>query len=90
MTARVRVIGGPWPERVGCTGRIVTPTAEQARWYPFYGRHPSEVVVLLDADPLACGRRGCHHNPGDLGCTVRGDPPWSCAISRKHLEHVEP
>ena len=49
---RIRVIGGPWPERIGLTGTIVTPTADEAFLYPFRGLGKREVVIHLPNDPI--------------------------------------
>lgn len=47
----VRVIGGPWPERIGLMGLVVTgPNV-----YPWHGRAPSEVVIYIPDDPLNGG-----------------------------------
>ena len=46
---RVRVVGGPWPERIGAVGVIVP---KLRREYPWVGLGRNEVVVLLDDDPL--------------------------------------
>lgn len=54
----IRVVGGPWPERIGATGHICHPTAEEARVYPFHGLGRDEVVVFLDDDPLRGGGEG--------------------------------
>ncbi len=43
--ARIRVTGGPWPERIGCLGRAVLQT-------PGYHGYPWAEVVRLDDDPL--------------------------------------
>lgn len=48
---RIKVTGGPWPERIGCAGSIVADPGDGV--YPFSrGRRPHEVVILLDEDPL--------------------------------------
>lgn len=60
-----------WPERVGCAGVIVEPsTVTEAGRYPWHGRGPNEVILLLDNDPLGDGEG-------------RG---WSCATSLDTLE----
>lgn len=50
----VTVIGGPWPERIGCTGRVVARDRDE---YPFNGLGKNEVVILLDDDPLTRNRK---------------------------------
>ena len=52
MSRRIRVTGGPWPERVGLEGCILIPTPEQAKHYPFLGRSTDEAIVLIDDDQL--------------------------------------
>jgi hypothetical protein len=49
---RVRVTGGPWPERIGATGRIVTDECDP-KIYPRAGLGRFETIVLLDDDPLS-------------------------------------
>lgn len=62
-----------WPERVGAQGVIVgPPNAEVAGRYPWHGRGPNEVIVLLDDDPLK--------KRYDV---LQG---WSCAASRDTLD----
>lgn len=52
---RVRVVGGPWPQRVGCVGTVVEqPNGPGV--YPDAGRAEVEVIVLLDADPMGAWR----------------------------------
>lgn len=46
---RIRVVGGPWPERVGCTGHVVAPSGDGTYPQP----SPWETLVLLDDDPFA-------------------------------------
>lgn len=75
---RIRVTGGPWPERIGLEGCIVIPTPEQAKLYPFNGRAKNEVIVLIDDDPL--------NGPGTKFC----DEPWSCAINKANIEIILP
>lgn len=72
---RIEVVGGPWPERIGCLGRVVTPPAGY-RTYPFDKRVTSEVIILLDDDPLGATE---HHTSG---------PAWTCAIGRKDVRSV--
>lgn len=65
-TQRIRIVGGPWPERIGCTGVTVTGPNR----YPWAKLPKSEVVILLDEDPL-----GATHD----------DPQWTCALSRRSV-----
>lgn len=48
---RIKVISGPWPERIGATGIIVTPgrTCPVSEYPRVDG---DDVVVRLDDDPL--------------------------------------
>lgn len=73
-TRRVRVVGGPWPERIGCEGVEVDAPAG-ARHYPFVGLGKDETVVLLDNDPLL------PHRPYPVA--------WSCVYRRKNLEFLD-
>lgn len=68
---RFTVIGGPWPERIGCAGRTVPPPntfPPEGNTYPWAGLGKDEVVVRLDHDPL--------------GTTFNG---WTCVLQRSHL-----
>lgn len=68
--SRVRVIGGPWPERIGCEGVIASPpTAAAAKHYPWSTTPKYEVIVLLDSDPVA---------------PDRGDG-WTCTLSKTDI-----
>lgn len=69
---RVMIVGGPWPERIGAVGWEVAPDRGARKVYPWAGLPRSEVVVLLDDDPLPAA-------PGPLGGRPRG---WSCVIGR--------
>ena len=70
---RVRITGGPWPERVGCEGVQCLPAADGT--YPHPSR--SEVIVLLDADPLGEGRWSWSC------CLSRRDVEWLESSTRK-------
>lgn len=74
----IRVIGGPWPERVGCTGRIVTDELPDGI-YPRAGRAADEVIVLLDDDPIANWHGGYDQERG-----------WTCVLFRSDVEAIEP
>jgi hypothetical protein len=78
---RIRVVGGPWPQRIGLTGVVVPPPdANAAGRYPWHGRTDDEVIVLLDDDPF--NRAHCKRT-GDHSFCCRGDDDvWSCAIAR--------
>lgn len=85
---RVRIVGGPWPERIGCEGTIVDqPDGPAGDRYPWAGRSASEVIVRLDDDPLDCGRRGCLHTGADFGCG--NGRSWTCAIGRRNVEVLQ-
>jgi hypothetical protein len=71
----ITVVGGPWPERIGCQGRIVTDELDPMR-YPRAGRLPHEVIVLLDDDPLA----DWHASPES-----DSDRGWSCVYNRDDI-----
>jgi hypothetical protein len=74
MTQRIRVVGGPWPTRIGREGSIVEPDADEARVYPFNGLGRTEVVIKLDRDPIW----------GPLGAGKR----WTCVIGRADVEFL--
>lgn len=69
---RIVVVGGPWPERHGAHGAIVTGPA----MYPFHSVSKHEVVILLDADPIP---------EDDTPFGHRHDPEWTCVICRRDL-----
>ena len=70
---RVRVISGPWFERIGCEGVIVAPPADGT--YPADPRSP-QVIVLLDDDPL-----GATKSEG-YGCV------WTMRLAKVDLVEV--
>lgn len=70
------MIGGPWPERIGCEGRVVDDELDP-RIYPLKGRGRNEVVILLDDDPLRTGSKPA-------------DDQWSCVIGRKDVVELHP
>jgi hypothetical protein len=47
---RIRVVGGPWPERIGLTGHVVKDPGDGI--YPFSGRAKGEIIIFIDDDPL--------------------------------------
>jgi len=51
---RIRIVGGPWPERIGSMGHIVPDPGDGI--YPFDKPLRGEVCVLLDDDPLGWTR----------------------------------
>ena len=71
----IRVVGGPWPERIGLEGTVAEPTAEQAKRYPFKGRLKTEIIIYIPNDPLYM----------KYGYT---DDGWTCATDRKDVEEV--
>ncbi len=77
---RVRIVGGPWPERIGCEGRIVTHKLDR-KVYPRHGMGRGETIVLLDDDPIVCEPRPWH----DCTETRR---VWSCVMSKKDVAPV--
>lgn len=52
---RFTVVGGPWPDRIGCTGFTVIGPRDV---YPWAGLGRTEVVVKLDDDPV---QSATHH-----------------------------
>lgn len=77
MTTRIRITGGPWPERIGAEGVTVADPGDGI--YPFDKPRKGEVIVLLDNDPL----------PTPKGAfTGEDDPPrwWTCAIGVDDVE----
>lgn len=50
---RIIVIGGPWPERIGCQGVTVPDGPDR---YPWHKLPKGEQVILLDDDPLSGGQ----------------------------------
>lgn len=67
---------GPWPERIGCHGTIAVPPADRTDNYPVHGLGASEVIVLLDDDPLV-------HTAHRAG---RSEDWWTCVYHRDHLD----
>jgi hypothetical protein len=81
MIQRIRITGGPWPERIGCFGQVAEPSAERARMYPFAGVHPADLVIHLDDDPLTTHGGGTFsHNGQDE------DELWTCVLGRADVE----
>ena len=77
MSDRVKIIGGPWPERIGCTATIVYPINDHdAHIYPFRDRTRNDVVVKIDNDPLVCT------DPKHDFCD-KGDQRYSCIMRRQ-------
>lgn len=73
---RIRVTGGPWPERIGCLGQIAQPPAGWGDRYPVAGLGSREVIVALDDDPLYERLAGTEHEW------------WSHVIDRREVEVV--
>lgn len=86
----MRVVAGPWPERVGCLGTTVqAPPGPPV--YPWSKLPRSEVVLLLDDDPLACEKRGCDHGPFRiLSCHVKDGTPWTCVMAASDVWPLTP
>jgi hypothetical protein len=81
VTQRIRVVGGPWPERHGAEGIIAEPSPERARTYPFATCPKWQVIVRLDND-------GVPHVPGPF---ARGDEEralWTCVLDRTDVEFL--
>jgi len=68
---RIRVVAGPWPERIGSEGRIVRGPLI----YPWAGLLHRQVVVRLDDDPLSATR--------DSGPNT---PDWTCVLLRCDIQ----
>ena len=82
VTQRIRVVGGPWPERHGAEGIIAEPTAARARQYPFVGCPKWQVIVLLDDDPIP-------HNPdAPFGQSAQERAIWTCCRDRTDVEFL--
>lgn len=83
---RIRVVGGPWPQRIGCEGTVVhQPNGPGV--YPDDPRSDAqgEVLILLEGDPLELPPGvflGEFHEPD----SVRG---WTCRIDADSLEVAE-
>lgn len=70
---RIEIIGGPWPERIGCTGVTVDDPGDGV--YPFDKRDTKNVIVLLDNDPLLSHDEGRHST-------------WSCCIGKRDVRYI--
>jgi len=70
---RIRITGGPWPERIGQTGRIVTDELDP-NIYPRHGLGRYETIILLDDDPIPI--------PGF-------DKRWTCVIDFRDVEPLK-
>lgn len=68
---RIRMTADPWPERDGCVGTVIGPPPGK-QVYPWAGKGASEIVVLLDTDPLA-------------NYAHRKDHGWSCVTGRQKV-----
>lgn len=69
---RVVVKSGPWPERVGAHGVIVTGKDT----FPFHSTSEHECVILLDLDPIPEDVEPFGH---------RHNPAYTCVISYRDL-----
>lgn len=76
---RIRVTGGPWPERVGLEGSLVEPT-EYRDEYPYNGLMRDEVIILLDDDPVGAALRST------AARFWVEHPEWTCIIKRSNIE----
>lgn len=70
---RIVVTGGPWPERIGCAGRVVTDDLDPTV-YPRRGLGNNEEIILLDDDPVV----PAENRPEG----------WTCVIYRTSLTRV--
>ena len=61
MTDRIRVTGGPWPERIGLEGVIVPKLRDE---YPWDDRNTKEVIIFIPDDPL------CDSDGRDWTCSI--------------------
>jgi len=66
----MRIVGGPWPERVGCECEVVTDRLDP-NIYPRHGLGKNETIVLIHEDPLR-------------PVQFLGEE-WSCVLDRKHI-----
>jgi hypothetical protein len=67
------IIGGPWPQRIGCECHIVhRPVGQAGLRYPWNGLGASEVVISIEDDPL----------------TSVGARYWSCVIDRTNITPI--
>lgn len=72
---RVRILDTcSWPERRGLQATVVTDRLDSS-CYPVHGKLATEVVVLIDDDPLA--QRSAHPEA------------WSCVMSEADMEVIE-
>ena len=71
-----RVIGGPWPERIGLPCRIVPPLRDEYPWSP-YRKQRGQVVIWIDDDPL---------NGNETAEELRD---WTCCIYADSIAPIE-
>jgi hypothetical protein len=71
-----------WPPRRGCKATIVDPP--DPRQYPAPLQR-GEVLVLLDDDPIAKGRRRTAFGDGEGDDRERG---WTCVVRRGDVEVI--
>lgn len=74
---RVRITGGPWPERIGCTGVVVPAPRVPRLTYPWADLPNSHLIILLDKDPVA-------------GPSLTLGRLWSCCMEWSDVEVVQP
>jgi hypothetical protein len=88
VTQRIRVVGGPWPERHGAEGHIAEPSPERARKYPFVGRGKNEVVIHLDSDPLSRQSPPSVATPLGRASWAQECALWTCVLDRTDVEFL--
>lgn len=81
MTDRVRITGGPWPERIGLMAVVLAAPKNAGR--PFNTLAPGEVVLFIPNDAAAVTSGGVTVAP-KTDYSQAG--PWSCVILRQHVE----
>lgn len=80
------VTGGPWPLRRGLRCRVLTPfdtPSYPANKYPWVGLGTSEVIILIEDDPIGGG-------DGEFSGEHSSVTGWSCAIRRADVSPIDP
>lgn len=70
----------PWPERVGCVGRVVP--ALRPGEYPWDKPRKAETTVWIDDDPF--------FNDSDNVLVRNADQDWTCVMPWAALDLIEP
>jgi hypothetical protein len=70
---RIKLTDGPWPERNGCRGTIVTGSMNP-NVYPRHALGKTECIILLDDDPLGATRKDVGH-----------DSEWTCVVDKSDV-----